>query len=92
MMILITILVYFALLMLFSRLTSRRSDNDTFYRGNRQSPWYMVAFGMVGASISGVTFVSVPGMVLHSDMTYMQTCLGFILGYVAVAFILLPVY
>ena len=78
--------------MLFSRLTSRRSDNDTFYRGNRQSPWYMVAFGMVGASISGVTFVSVPGMVLHSDMTYMQTCLGFILGYVAVAFILLPVY
>jgi len=52
----------------------------------------MVAFGMVGASISGVTFVSVPGMVLHSDMTYMQTCLGFILGYVAVAFILLPVY
>ena len=50
MMILITILVYFALLMLFSRLTSRRSDNDTFYRGNRQSPWYMVAFGMVGAS------------------------------------------
>ena len=80
MMILITILVYFALLMLFSRLTSRRSDNDTFYRGNRQSPWYMV------------TFVSVPGMVLHSDMTYMQTCLGFILGYVAVAFILLPVY
>ena len=92
MMILITILVYFALLMLFSRLTSRRSDNDTFYRGNRQSPWYMVAFGMVGASISGVTFVSVPGMVLHSDMTYLQTCLGFILGYVAVAFILLPVY
>ena len=92
MMILITILVYFALLMLFSRLTSRRADNDTFYRGNRQSPWYMVAFGMVGASISGVTFVSVPGMVLHSDMTYLQTCLGFILGYVAVAFILLPVY
>ena len=92
MMILITILVYFALLMVFSRLTSRRANNDTFYRGNRQSPWYMVAFGMVGASISGVTFVSVPGMVLHSDMTYLQTCLGFILGYVAVAFILLPVY
>ncbi len=92
MMILFTIHAYFALLMLFSRLTGRRADNDTFYRGNRQSPWYMVAFGMVGASISGVTFVSVPGMVLHSDMTYMQTCLGFILGYIAVAFILLPVY
>ncbi len=90
--ILITLLVYFALLMGVSRLTSRKANNDTFYRGNRQSPWYMVAFGMVGASISGVTFVSVPGMVLHTDMTYMQTCLGFILGYFAVAFLLLPLY
>lgn len=78
--------------MLFSRLTSRKADNDTFYRGNRRSPWYMVAFGMIGASISGVTFVSVPGMVTVSDMTYIQTCLGFILGYFAVAFLLLPVY
>ena len=78
--------------MLVSRLTSRRSDNDAFYRGNRHSPWYVVAFGMIGASISGITFVSVPGMVANADMTYMQTCLGFILGYFAVAFILLPVY
>ena len=78
--------------MLVSRLTSRRSDNDAFYRGNRHSPWYVVAFGMIGASISGITFVSVPGMVSNADMTYMQTCLGFILGYFAVAFILLPVY
>ena len=78
--------------MLVSRLTSRRSDNDAFYRGNRHSPWYVVAFGMIGASISGITFVSVPGMVAYADMTYMQTCLGFILGYFAVAFILLPVY
>ena len=92
MMIILTVLAYFCVLMVVSRLTARRADNDTFYRGNRRSPWYMVAFGMVGASISGVTFVSVPGMVLHSDMTYMQTCLGFILGYVAVAFVLLPVY
>ncbi|MBR6944993.1 MAG: sodium:solute symporter, partial [Prevotella sp.] len=92
MMILITIVVYFLLLMLFGRLTSRRANNETFYRANRQSPWYMVAFGMVGASISGVTFVSVPGMVIHTEMTYMQTCLGFILGYFAVAFFLLPVY
>ena len=90
--ILITILVYFLVLMLFGRITSRRANNETFYRANRQSPWYMVAFGMVGASISGVTFVSVPGMVIHSDMTYMQTCLGFILGYFAVAFLLLPIY
>ena len=92
MMIILTVLAYFCVLMIVSRLTARRADNDTFYRGNRRSPWYMVAFGMVGASISGVTFVSVPGMVLQSDMTYMQTCLGFILGYVAVAFVLLPVY
>ena len=80
-----TIIVYFAVLMLLSRWTARRSDNDTFYRGNRQSKWYLVAFGMVGASISGVTFISVPGMVLKMDMTYIQTCLGFILGYAAVA-------
>ena len=86
------ILVYFAVLFGISRLTGRRATNDTFFRGNRQSPWYMVAFGMVGASISGVTFVSVPGMVTSIDMTYMQTCLGFILGYLAVAFILLPLY
>ena len=86
------ILGYFALLMLFSRLTARRSSNDVFFRGERKSPWYMVAWGMIGASISGVTFVSVPGMVLWQDMTYMQTCLGFILGYVVVAFVLLPVY
>ncbi|MCI7688408.1 MAG: sodium:solute symporter [Prevotella sp.] len=91
-MMLLTVFVYFALLMLVSRLTSRRSDNDAFYRGNRHSPWYVVAFGMIGASISGITFVSVPGMVANADMTYMQTCLGFILGYFAVAFILLPVY
>ena len=92
MLIIFTLLAYFALLMVVSRITSHRADNDTFYRGNRQSPWYMVAFGMVGASISGVTFISVPGMVMHTDMTYMQTCLGFILGYFAVAFLLLPLY
>ena len=86
------ILGYFAVLFAISRLTARRATNDTFFRGNRQSPWYMVAFGMVGASISGVTFVSVPGMVTKIDMTYMQTCLGFIFGYIAVAFILLPLY
>lgn len=92
MVILTTILVYFCVLLLFSRITARTANNDAFYRGNRRSPWYMVAFGMVGASISGVTFVSVPGMVMVSDMTYIQTCLGFILGYFAVAFLLLPVY
>ena len=86
------ILGYFAVLFTISRWTGRKATNDTFFRGNRQSPWYMVAFGMIGASISGVTFVSVPGMVTQIDMTYMQTCLGFILGYVLVAFLLLPLY
>ena len=90
--ILVTILAYFCILLALSRLVSRRSNNSAFYRGDRQSPWYMVAFGMVGASISGVTFISVPGMVLVSDMNYLQTCLGFIVGYVAVAFLLLPLY
>ena len=90
--ILATILIYFAVLFGISRLTGRRATNETFFRANRRSPWYMVAFGMIGASISGVTFVSVPGMVTSIDMTYMQTCLGFILGYIAVAFILLPLY
>jgi len=92
MLILCVIIFYFIVLLLLSRLTAKQSNNETFFRANRNSPWYMVAFGMIGASISGVTFVSVPGMVLLSDMTYMQTCLGFILGYFAVAFLLLPVY
>ena len=86
------VLGYFALLFAFSRWTGRRATNETFYRADRQSPWYMVAFGMVGASISGITFVSVPGMVLASQMNYLQTCMGFILGYVVVAFLLLPLY
>ena len=75
-----------------SRWQGRRATNETFYRANRQSPWYMVAFGMIGASISGITFVSVPGMVLNTQMTYLQMCMGFILGYVVVAFALLPLY
>ena len=83
---------YFAALLAISRLTARGADNATFYRANGRAPWYMVAFGMVGASISGVTFVSVPGMVLTSQMTYLQVCLGFIAGYAAVAFVLLPLY
>ena len=92
MLILFTVLAYFFCLLAFSRWTARRATNETFYRGNRRSPWYMVAFGMVGASISGITFVSVPGMVMKMNMTYVQTCLGFIIGYFLVAFLLLPVY
>ena len=92
MLILTTILIYFCVLMVMGRVTSRKSTNDTFYRGERKSPWYMLALGLVGASISGITFVSVPGMVIRQDMTYLQTCLGFIVGYFVVAFVLLPVY
>lgn len=92
MVIILTVLIYFAVLLLVSRVTARGARNDDFYRAGRRSPWYMVAFGMVGASISGVTFISVPGMVTTIGMTYLQTCLGFIVGYFAVAFILLPLY
>ena len=92
MVIIVAVLFYFALLFTISRWTSRQATNTTFYRADCRSPWYMVAFGMIGASISGVTFVSVPGMVLHTQMTYLQMCLGFILGYVVVAFGLLPLY
>lgn len=91
--ILITILVYFGVLLTISRLTSgKHTDNDAFFRGNRQSPWYIVSFGMIGASLSGVTFVSVPGMVRYIDMTYMQTCIGFFFGYIVIALVLLPLY
>lgn len=92
MIILLIVLAYFAVLFCISHLTSRKADNNTFYRANRRAPWYMVAFGMIGASISGVTFISVPGMVLTSQMTYLQMCLGFIVGYLVIAFVLLPLY
>lgn len=90
--ILVTILAYFGLLLLIAEFTARRVDNDAFFRGNRESPWYIVSFGMIGASLSGVTFVSVPGMVMSFDMTYMQTCIGFFFGYLVIAHVLLPLY
>ena len=90
--ILLIVIGYFAVLFGISHLTSRKANNNMFYRANRKAPWYMVAFGMIGASISGITFVSVPGMVLTSQMTYLQMCLGFIVGYLVIAFVLLPLY
>ena len=91
--ILITVVVYFGLLLLISRIAGRKhSDNDAFFLANRKSPWYIVAFGMIGATLSGVTFVSVPGLVRQIDMTYMQMVFGFFFGYIAVAQILLPLY
>ena len=86
------IIAYFLLLLGVSRLAASRSNNNVFFRGERKSPWYMVAFGMVGASISGVTFVSVPGMVIHSGYSYLTVCAGFIVGYFIVAYVLLPYY
>ena len=90
--ILLIIAVYFAFLMLISYLTGRKGDNETFFLGGKQSPWFLVAFGMIGTSISGVSFVSVPGMPLSIDMTYMQTVMGFTVGYLVIAWILLPLY
>lgn len=91
--ILIIIAVYFGVLMLISYLTSRKgTGNDEFFRANKSSKWYVVAVAMIGTSISGVTFVSVPGMVRNLDMTYMQMVLGFFFGYLVIAYILLPLY
>ncbi|MGL4852859.1 MAG: sodium:solute symporter [Phocaeicola sp.] len=90
--ILITVAVYFALLLLVAKFTGKQGTNDAFFRGNRTSPWYIVSFGMIGTSLSGVTFVSVPGMVRSIDMTYMQTCMGFFVGYLVIAHLLLPLY
>jgi Na+/proline symporter len=81
------------MLLLISYLTGRKnSGNDAFFLGNRKSPWYIVSIAMIGTSLSGVTFVSVPGMVRSIDMTYMQTVMGFFFGYILIAKVLLPLY
>lgn len=91
--ILFIIAAYFGILLLIAWITGRKSSsNEAFFLGNRQSPWYIVSIGMIGTSLSGVTFVSVPGMVRSLDMTYMQTVLGFFFGYVLIAHVLLPLY
>lgn len=86
------IVIYFAALLLISYFTGRKADNASFFLGNRRSPWYIVAFGMIGASLSGVTFISVPGWVLTSQMTYMQMVLGYLAGYVVIANVLMPLF
>ncbi|MFA8433681.1 MAG: sodium:solute symporter [Marinifilaceae bacterium] len=90
--ILLVVAGYFALLLLISYVTGRKADNASFFLGNKRSPWYVVAFGMIGASLSGVTFISVPGWVKATDFTYMQMVVGYMLGYIVVANILLPLY
>lgn len=83
---------YFIVLILISYLTSGKGDSKAFFTGNRQSPWYLVAFGMIGASLSGVTFISVPGWVESTSFTYMQIVLGYLLGYLVIGTVLLPLY
>lgn len=90
--VIITIAAYFAVLLLISYFASRKSDNTTFFTGNRRTPWPLVAFAMIGASISGVTFISVPGMVAAKGYSYLQMVLGFIVGYFVIAFVLVPLF
>lgn len=87
-----TIVAYFLILLGVSYLTGKDNTNDSFFRAGHRSPWYLVAFGMIGASVSGVSFVSVPGMVGTEGMTYLQMCIGFFFGYLVIAFLLLPMY
>lgn len=86
------LLAYFAILILISWLSSKKSDASSFYTGNRKSPWFLVAFGMIGASLSGVTFLSVPGQVEAANFGYMQTVFGYMIGYIIIALVLLPLY
>lgn len=87
-----TIAAYFSLLLLISYLTSRKRTASTFFTANRKSPWYLVAFGMIGASLSGVTFISVPGWVGNTAFSYFQMVLGYLPGYLIIALVLLPMY
>ncbi|MFZ1705954.1 MAG: sodium:solute symporter [Saprospiraceae bacterium] len=94
--ILTIILGYFLVLIVISLLTNKNSDNKSFFTANRNSPWYLVSFGMIGASLSGVTFISVPGAVggtgLNQAFSYMQMVFGYLLGYAVIAYVLLPIY
>ena len=84
--------LYFMLLLLISYFTGKNDSNDDFFKAGRKSPWFLVAFGMIGASLSGVTFISVPGWVERSGFSYMQVVFGYLAGYLVIAFVLMPVY
>ncbi len=90
--VILTIIAYFVMLFAVSHFASRRSDNAAFFTGNRQAPWPLVAFAMIGAAISGVTFISVPGMVVDKGYSYLQMALGFIAGYAVIAYLLIPLF
>ena len=90
--IILIIAAYFGLLILISYFTGKKADNDAFFKANKQAPWYVVAFGMIGASLSGVTFISVPGWIEASQFSYMQVVFGYIVGYLVIGTVLLPLY
>src|SRR3954452_15821486 len=83
---------YFIVLLIVANRTSRHSNNETFFIGNKSSNWMLVAFGMIGTSLSGVTFVSVPGTVGLSGFGYFQVVIGYFIGYLLIAYVLLPLY
>jgi Na+/proline symporter len=86
------VIAYFLLLLTVAWYSSKGANNDSFFNGNKKSNWMLVAFGMIGTSLSGVTFVSVPGGVGSSNFYYFQIVLGYLLGYIVVAFVLMPLY
>ncbi len=90
--IILLIVGYFSVLILISYFTGKKANNATFFKANNSSPWYLVAFGMIGASLSGVTFISVPGWVATQNMSYMQMVFGYFIGYAVIGLILLPLY
>lgn len=90
--VLLVILAYFGLLFAIAQITGRNAGNSAFFLGERKSPWYVIAFGMIGASLSGVTFISVPGMVGNDQFSYLQMVLGYLPGYAVIAFVLMPLY
>ncbi|HLS11144.1 MAG TPA: hypothetical protein VK050_03185, partial [Flavobacteriaceae bacterium] len=86
--ILLLIAAYFGVLLIISYFTGKSDSNDAFFRGENKSPWYLVAFGMIGSSLSGVTFMSVPGWVQDSQFTYMQVVSGYFFGYLVITYVL----
>jgi SSS family solute:Na+ symporter len=90
--IILLIVAYFSVLLFISYITGKSANNNTFFKADNSSPWYLVAFGMIGASLSGVTFISVPGWVESQSMSYMQMVLGYIVGYAVIGLVLLPLY
>ena len=90
--VLIAIFAYFIVLFGISYIVGHRADNQGFFVGNRKSPWYVVAFAMIGSMISGVTFISVPGMVAASGFSYLQMVLGFVVGQILIAYVLVPLF